>query len=145
MNEVVKRTIMLLIITFSFSFSVNAQETENKETGKICFLRSTGLTSSGYGFKMFIDDKFVCKLNNKKYSVHEVAVGKHNCFIKGGRKKPDGTAEKFEIQVDAGKITYVQLILKIRFLRGSDIYFELVPEDLTKKKIEKMTEDTKCF
>jgi len=145
MNEAVKKIILLLIIIFIFSLSVNAQETKNKETGKICFLRSTGLNSSGYGFKMFIDDKLVCKLNNKKYSVHEVAVGKHNCFVKGEKKKSDESVEKFEVQVEAGKITYVQLIYEVGFFKSYLLYCEEVAEDLAKMKIEKMSEDTKCL
>jgi hypothetical protein len=132
--------VSLIVISFA-----TAQEKEKIETGKIYFLRATGLTSSGYGFKMFIDDKFVCKLNNKKYSVHEVAAGKHTCFIKGEKKKTSESCEKFEVQVEAGKITYVQLIYKVSFFKSYRLYCEEVPEDLAKMKMEKLIEDTKCL
>jgi hypothetical protein len=144
MTEVAKKIILAFIITLTYSFSVNAQESKNKETGKIYFLRSTGIPGSGSAFKMFIDDKFVCKLNNKKYSVHEVAVGKHSCFVKGGRNKPKESAEKFEVQVEAGKITYVQLIYEIDIFKYY-LYFEEVTEEIASKNIEKMSEDTECL
>jgi hypothetical protein len=84
-------------------------------------------------------------LNNKKYSVHEVAVGKHNCSVKGEKRKLGDSSENFEVQVVKGKITYVQLIYDVGFFKGYRFYCEEVPEDIAKKKIEQMSEDTKCL
>jgi hypothetical protein len=140
-----KKLLLIFLLSISFNSLMKAQEKITTETGKIYFLRSTGFSSSGYGFKMFIDDKFVCKLNNKKYSVHEVAVGKHHCFVKGEKKKPVESAEKFEVQVEAGKITYVQLVYEVGFFKSYRLYCEEVAQDLAKMKMEKMEEDTKCL
>ena len=139
-----KKLIFNLIVTLFFASLASAQDTTKVASGKIYFLRSTGISGSGSAFKMFIDDKFVCKLNNKNYSVHEVAVGKHNCFVKGGRKKPGEGAEKFVVQVEAGKITYVKLIYEIGVFEYY-LYFKEVIEEIALKEIEKMSEDTKCF
>ena len=133
---------LVSLITISF---VKAQDSEKIETGKIYFLRSTGSSGSGYAFKMFIDDKFVCKLNNKKYSIHEVVAGKHSCFVKGQKKKSNESVDKFEVQVEAGKITYVQLIYELGFFKGYRLYFEEVAEDLAKTKMELMQEDKNCL
>ena len=138
-----RKSVFAILVSLVVTSFVSAQYKENLQTGKIYFLRSTGLPASGNGFKMFIDDKFVCKLNNKKYSVHEVAVGKHNCFVKEKKKESGESAEKFE--VEAGKITYGQLICEVGLFKSYRLYCEEVAEDLAKKKIEKMSEDTKCL
>ena len=144
MNEALKKIILLLIITFSFSLSVNAQETESKEMGKIYFLRSTGIELWNGSFKTFIDGKLVCKLQNKKYSIHEVPVGKHECSVQFGGTKSKEKAEKFEVNVEKGKTTYVQLVFENGFFINK-IYCEEVTENTAKQKIAKMEEDTKCF
>ena len=144
MNEVVKKIILLLIITFSFSLSVNAQEIENKEMGKIYFLRSTGFVTSASTFKIFIDGKFVCKLNNKKYSIHEVPVGKHKCSVQIEGKKSKESAEKFEIEVEAGKITYVQIIFKMGFFINN-VLCEGINENSAAQRMKEMKEDTECL
>jgi hypothetical protein len=140
-----KKILLAFLVSLIVTSFATAQNKENLETGTICFLRSTGFSGSGSAFKMFIDGKFVCKLNNKKYSVHEVAVGKHNCFVKGEKKKPGDSSENFEVQVAKGKITYVQLIYDVGFFKGYRFYCEEVPEDIAEKKIEQMSEDTKCL
>ena len=144
MNETVKKIILLLIIALSFSFSINAQETENKETGKVYILRSTGIELWNGAFKTFIDGKLVCKLHNKKYSIHEVPVGKHECSVQFGGTKSKEKAQKIEVLVEKGKITYVQVVFEIGFFINK-IYCEEVTENTAKQKIEKMVEDTKCL
>jgi hypothetical protein len=123
---------------------MKAQESEKKETGKIYFLRSTGFQGSAAAFKTFIDGEFVCKLNNKKYSIHEVPVGKHECSVQFGGKVSKEKAEKFEVNVEAGKITYVQLVFETGIF-VNNIYCEEVTENTAIQKMKKMEEDTKCL
>lgn len=134
-------TILVSLIVTSF---VSAQDKENVQTGKIYFLRSTGFQGSAAAFKTFIDGEFVCKLNNKKYSIHEVPVGKHECSVQFGGKKSKEKAEKFEVQVESGKITYVQLVFETG-LFINNIYCEEVTENTAKQKMLNMEEDTKCL
>ena len=140
-----RKIVFVFLLSLVLTSIATAQDKENTETGKIYFLRSTGFQGSAAAFKTFIDGEFICKLNNKKYSVHEVAVGKHNCFVKAEKKESGESAEKFEVQVEAGKITYVQLIYEVGFFKSYRLYCEEVAEDLAKKKIEKMSEDTECL
>lgn len=102
-----KKLIFTLIVTLFFASLASAQDTTNIATGKIYFLRSTGFQGSAVAFKTFIDGEFVCKLNNKKYSIHEVPSGKHECSVQFGGKVSKDKAEKFVIQVEPDKITYV--------------------------------------
>lgn len=134
-------TILISLVVTSF---VSAQDKENSQTGKIYFLRSTGFQGSATAFKTFIDGEFVCKLNNKKYSIHEVPVGKHECSVQFGGKKSKEKAEKFEVNVEAGKITYVQLVFETGMFINN-IYCEEVTENTAKKKMEILVEDTKCL
>jgi len=142
MIKIYKLTLTLLL-ALCFTSLTNAQDKENIEMGKIYFLRSTGFAGSAQAFKTFIDEKFVCKLNNKKYSIHEVPVGKHNCSVQFGGKKSKEGAEKFEVEVEAGKITYVQLVFETGLL-VNNIYCEEVTENTAKQKMSNMSEDTEC-
>ena len=144
MHEAVKKTILLLIITFSFSFSVRAQELKNKETGKICFLRSTGLRGAAVSLKTFIDGSLYCKLNNKKYSIHEVPIGKHDVFVQLKGLKLLKHTQKLEIQVVEGKITYVQFYLEDEFL-SFKFHSREISEDKAKDILTKVKEETKCL
>lgn len=139
-----KKIIFKILISLAFtSFSV-AQENDSQATGKIYFLRSTGFQGSAAAFKTFIDGEFVCKLNNKKYSIHEVPVGKHECSVQFGGKKSKEKAEKFEVQVEAGKISYVQLVFETGMFINN-IYCEEVTENTGVQKMKMMEEDTKCL
>lgn len=140
-----KNLLLLALISVLFIGLINAQETvTTNQTGKIYFLRSTGFVGSAQAFKTFIDEKFVCKLNNKKYSIHEVPVGKHKCSVQFGGQKPKEGAEKFEVEVEAGKITYVQLVFETG-LFINNIYCEEVTENTAKQKMLTMVEDDKCL
>ncbi|WP_367753015.1 DUF2846 domain-containing protein [Flavobacterium sp. WC2430] len=139
-----KKLIIVLLMSLSFNIAMQAQESKTTETGKIYFLRSTGFQGSAVAFKTFIDGEFVCKLNNKKYSIHEVPVGKHECSVQFGGKKSKEKAEKFEVQVEAGKITYVQLVFETG-LFINNIYCEEVTENTATQKMKIMEEDTKCL
>ena len=139
-----KKCIVVFLIFLSFTAAMQAQDSLVKETGKIYFLRSTGFQGSAVAFKTFIDGEFVCKLNNKKYSIHEVAVGKHECSVQFGGKKSKEKAEKFEVIVEPGKITYVQLVFETG-LFINNIYCEEVTENTATQKMKMMEEDNKCL
>jgi hypothetical protein len=139
-----KKSIFTLIVTLFFVSLASAQDSTNVATGKIYFLRSTGFQGSAVAFKTFIDGEFVCKLNNKKYSIHEVPIGKHECSVQFGGKVSKDKAEKFVIQVEPDKITYVQLVFETGILINN-IYCEEVTVNTAKSKMVNMTEDTKCL
>jgi hypothetical protein len=139
-----KKLIIVFLISLSFSTAMQAQDGQAKETGKIYFLRSTGFQGSAVAFKTFIDGEFVCKLNNKKYSIHEVSVGKHECSVQFGGKKSKEKAEKFEVLVEAGKITYVKLVFETGVF-VNNIYCEEVTENTAVQNMKMMEEDRKCL
>lgn len=140
-----KNFIVLLFVTF-VNFNVSAQEAalNTGNTGTICFIRSTGFVGSASAFKTFIDGEFVCKLNNKRYSFHEVPVGKHACSVQFGGKKSKEKAEKFEVEVNAGEITYVQLVLETGAF-VNNVYCEEVTKNTAEGKMKELQEDDACL
>ncbi|MGZ9675877.1 DUF2846 domain-containing protein [Flavobacterium sp. GNP001] len=138
-----KKTILTLLVSLFFAVGAAAQEASTAETGKIYFLRSTGFQGSAVAFKTFIDGEFVCKLNNKKYSIHEVPAGKHECSVQFGGKVSKEKAEKFIVDVQPGKTVYVQIVFESGMLINN-VYCEEVTENTATSKMQNMKEDTEC-
>ncbi|MFD0837049.1 hypothetical protein ACFQ0I_14810 [Mariniflexile aquimaris] len=141
-----KALVLFTLVCFGFALNLNAQESEaeTQEMGKICFIRSTGFAGSAAAFKTFIDDEFVCKLNNKKYSFHDVKIGKHTCSVQFGGKKSKEKAEKFEVDVKPGVITYVQLVFETGAF-VNNVYCEEITENTATNKMQTLEEDLKCL
>lgn len=139
-----KKIVFAFLVSLTSILFTTAQENEKIETGKICFLRSTGFSGSAAAFKTYIDGELVCRLNNKKFSLHEVKVGSHECYVQFGGLKINEKAEKCKIFVELGKITYVQFFLENDIL-SFRIYGEEIAENIAVQKMKKMKEDIKCL
>ncbi|TCK68954.1 uncharacterized protein DUF2846 [Winogradskyella wandonensis] len=147
------RNLKFILIACLFVFQANGygqEESEvattsndSNETGTICFIRKTGFYGSAAAFKTFIDEEFVCKLNNKRYSMHEVAPGSHIVSVQFGGKKSKEKAEKFQIDVNPGQITYVQIVMETGAF-VNNIYCEEITEKTAKRKMESLKVDKKC-
>lgn len=141
-----KALLLPLIISIFFTFHIKAQNSEYQKTGKIYFLRATGFNGAISALRVFIDGEFACKLNNNKYSIHEVSTGKHECSVQSGGNKLKKWAEKFQVNVEAGKTTYVQVFLALGPL-SNNVYCQEITENsaITLKKRNKMKIDNKCL
>ena len=64
-----------------------------QETGTIYFMRKTGISGTVSAFNAFIDGKLVCRLNNKKFSAHEVPAGEHIITVQFSGKNAKDKAE----------------------------------------------------
>ncbi len=127
-----------LILLFCLaSMAVQAQ------TGKIYFIRSTGYNWGG-AYKAFIDQKMVCNVQNKRYSVHEVQPGEHKVAVQFAGKQYKGNDEPITINVEAGKTYYVEMAIK-RKLMSSDLYCQEVTEGTAKTLMKECKEDETCF
>ncbi|MEA1787497.1 hypothetical protein U1E44_15450 [Arenibacter sp. GZD96] len=111
--------------------------------GKIIFIRSTGFMGSSAAFKTFIDEVFVCRLNNKRYSVIEVTSGVHSASVQFGGTKSKERAEKFEVTVQPGETKYIQIVFENGVLINN-VYCEEVTENTALQKMKSLKEDTKC-
>ena len=81
----------------------------------IYFIRSTGYNGSLTAFTAFIDKQLVCKLNNKKYSIHQVEPGEHSFTVQFAGTEAKEKAEPITINVEAGKTYYIQMLFQPGF------------------------------
>ncbi|MFZ9877174.1 MAG: DUF2846 domain-containing protein [Chitinophagaceae bacterium] len=135
-----KKIFLLLVCSVFFVAGISAQS----KTGKVYFIRSTGLAGSAGPFTAFIDDGLVCKLNNKRYSIHEVSAGEHNFSVQFTGKKSKDKAERITIDVEAGKTYYIQLIFQAGMIKNN-VYCQEVTASSAKTVLKDCEEDKKCL
>ncbi|MDN3677355.1 DUF2846 domain-containing protein [Flavobacterium paronense] len=131
---------LLLIIAGLLTSLSYSQETK----AKVYFIRSTGFQGSATAFTAFIDKQLVCKLNNKKYSIHELEPGEHVFTVQFGGKKAKEKAEPITINIEAGKTYYIQMIFQTG-LFVNNLYCQEVTENSAKTILIDCVEDTECF
>jgi hypothetical protein len=125
-------------------FSVETKNASQDKFGKVYFFRSTGFQGSAVAFTVFIDKQLVCKLNNKKFSIHNVKVGEHSFAVQFGGKTAKEKAEIIKINIEEGKTYYIQLVFQTGLLINN-LYCQEVTENSAKTVLSNCVEDTKCF
>ena len=137
--KTINKISLLLIVVMLSSFCLS-QETK----GKVYFIRSTGFQGSASAFTAFIDKQLVCRLNNNKYSIHEVDPGEHVFTVQFGGKKAKEKAEPITINIEAGKTYYIQMIFQTGVF-VNNLYCQEVTENSAKTILVNCVEDTDCF
>jgi len=138
------RKLLFVLLVPLISVSLNAQGDSTTQNGKVYFMRSTGFQGSAQGFTVFIDDVVVCKLNNKRFSIHEIAPGKHIFSVQFAGKSSKEKAERIEITVEPGKTYYIQLIFQTGFIKNN-LYCQEVTENSARTVMSGLEEDKKCL
>lgn len=110
----------------------------------IYFIRSTGFNGSLAAFTAFIDKQLVCKLNNKKYSIHQVDPGEHIFTVQFAGKQSKDKAEPISINVEAGKTYYVQMVFQTGLL-VNNLYCQEVTELSAKSVMSALSLDNDCI
>lgn len=110
----------------------------------VYFIRSTGFNGSLVPFTAFIDKQLVCKLNNKKYSTHQVAPGEHIFTVQFAGKQAKDKAEPIVIKVEAGKTYYVQMVFQAGVLKNN-LYCQEVTEMSAKAVMPALSLDNDCM
>jgi len=134
------KLMLLLFVVHIFISTVSAQS----EKGKIYFIRSTGYQGSAVPYTAFIDDQLVCKLNNKRFSIHEVDPGTHSFSVQFAGKNAKEKAERISIDVEAGKTYYIQLIFQPGLLTNN-LFCQEVTASSAKTVLAKCQQDMKCL
>lgn len=132
------KKLIFILLFLNFLTSAFAQE-----KAKIIFIRSTGYIGSAGKFKCFIDKKIVCKLNNKRYSEHEVDAGKRQVDVQFGGTEYKANDEPIFLDVEPGKSYFVQLTLKTGILKNN-----ILCQEITQNSAKVMMKDLKqddCF
>ncbi len=134
---------IVTIFIFLFVLSTYGQTQKASEgTAQVYFLRSTGTKAVLDKFKAFIDDKLVCKLANKKYSVHLIASGQHEFSVQASGTESKSKADKLTINIEAGKTYYVQFTAEDEMIITP--HCEEISENTAIKKIAKLKLTKSC-
>ncbi|MFN5135235.1 MAG: DUF2846 domain-containing protein [Chitinophagaceae bacterium] len=138
------KSIFLSFFLLSILSIVHAQTSDTTSAkSKVYFLRNTGYVGSAAAFKTFIDSQFLCRINNKRYTVHEVPPGKHTFSVQFGGTELKEKAERFELTLEPGKTYYLRVVFKNGAF-VNNVYCEEITENTAKKEMESLKEDTKC-
>ena len=113
-------------------------------TANVIFMRATGGQGALIPFSTFIDDKLVCRLNNKHYSTHTIPAGTHTVSVQVGGKEASDKTEPITINAEAGKTYYIQLVSKVGLLINN-LSCKEVTEDAANKVLSKLKEDADCL
>jgi len=91
------------------------ENTKDSEVGLVYFIRGKGHAGSAVAFSALIDGVRVCKLNNRRYSVHEVSPGLHQFMAQFAGKTKKKKAEIAEIEIEAGGTYYIHMEMQSTF------------------------------
>ena len=128
MNKILSILLVLLV-----SNSMHAQD------GKVYFMRSDGFSAPAAGFNLFVDHKMVGRLNNKRFSIHNVKPGSHTFSSQFSGKNSKEKAEKLEEQIEAGKTYYIKLSFQHGIFKNK-LHFKEINEDAAKKMLPELKE-----
>lgn len=109
-----------------------------EQTGQICFIRATGYVASAVNFRVFIDDSLVCKLKNKRYTLHTVTAGEHTVAAQNTGLSVDKKSTPFKVNVTAGKITYINVIW------ANKVSCQEITENSATEALKKIQQTSNC-
>lgn len=100
------KLLLLLALFSTISFSVFSQS----KTGQVYLIRSTGYTGSAVNYSFYVDGQLICKLKNKSFSIHDLAVGDHTVSVVSGGISNGKKSTPLKITVAEGKANYVSVV-----------------------------------
>ena len=129
--------------TLTLAFALVALASAAQQKATVIFMRDTGYNWGGT-FRVFIDENLVCKIHNKKYSIHELEVGEHSFIaqINDDDVTDKSKEQQLKIKLEPGKTYYLALVLKTRFF--ADLFLQEVTELTWKQRKDKMQLEANC-
>jgi hypothetical protein len=102
------KAIKLLALTFCLTVSFSAFS--QTKTGQVYLIRVTGYTGSAVNYRFYLDDKLVCKMGNKNFSIHDVSVGEHKISVSSGGISTGKKSTPLKFTVLEGKANYISVV-----------------------------------
>jgi hypothetical protein len=99
---------ILALLTFMLTLSFNGFS--QAKTGQVYLIRVTGYTGSAVNYSFYLDDKLICKLKNKSFSIHNIPVGTHTVSVVSGGISNGKKSDPLKITVVEGKANYVSVV-----------------------------------
>jgi hypothetical protein len=141
-NAFAIRTILLIGVCCIFFLNTKAQ-TDSSNTASVYFMRTIGDRASMGALNVFIDTIFECKLNEKRYSIHNVSSGTHTFSVQVAGKKSNKKIEKISIDLKPGKTYYIQLAVQYATFVNY-FYCQEVTLNTANLVLPKLKEDKNC-
>src|SRR5690349_10397315 len=112
-------------------------------TGKVYFIRATGMSTSMKRFFAFIDDELVCKMDEKTYSIHPLKPGRHVFSVQFGGKKSKQKNKQIDIMIEAGKSYFIQMAVQ-QDIWTANINCQEITENSAKKLMTDLRLENRC-
>jgi hypothetical protein len=130
-----------IILFWGFSTSLSAQS----GSAKLFLIREGMHEGSAVSCSIFKDEELLCKLNNKRYSIHDVAPGKYIFHTQWGGNKPNKDKRgDIEMTIEEGKTYYIKFNSVAKAFNGYVGLLEVTETSF--KTIEPMLKlDDKCL
>ena len=80
------------------------------KTGQFYLIRVTGYTGSAVNYSFYLDDTLICKLKNKSFSIHNIAVGPHTVSVVSGGLSNGKKSDPLKILVIEGETNYINVV-----------------------------------
>jgi len=114
-------------------------------TAKVYLIREGMHEGSAAASSIFIADSLLCKLNNKRYSIHDVAPGTYTFHAQWGGKKPNKDKRgDIVITLEEGKTYYIKFNSVAKAFNGYVGLIE-VTENTFKNLEASLKVDDKCL
>ena len=139
-----KHTTLILFIVFISTFSAFAQSAEeyykpSPESATVVFYRGSQLWRAAVNFTIRANGEELCRLSNNRFLVYRTPPKTVNFSnVAGGLNIP--SKEKLEMQLEAGKVYYVQCDIKSG-LFADRMEMTEVTESTAKRKMEGVKPD----
>ncbi len=129
---------------FALMLTLSLNGFSQAKTGQVYLIRVTGYTGSAVNYRLYIDDKLACKLKNKSFSVHDIAIGSHTVRVVSGGISNGKKSEPLTIMVVEGKPNYVSVVST-----QSGYVNKLTCQEITKNSanplLAKATQNNNCL
>ncbi|NCD71155.1 hypothetical protein [Mucilaginibacter agri] len=112
-------------------------------TGQIYFMRSTGYNGAAVNVRIYVDDQLVCKLKNNRFSIHDMAVGKHVVTVQPTGISNGKKSDPITVEVAEGKANYVNVVQRVSGY-ASYLSCEEVTQSSADNTLKKIKQTTDC-
>jgi hypothetical protein len=134
------RKLILVILVVLTSGAVFSQS-----PARVYLIRKSQSSGIFESYKVFMDGTLMCRLNNFRYSVHEVEPGVHLFSVQnsGEKSKKKAESKAISINIESGHTYYVS------FQSARSGMFEFYPLEITENSAKvvmtSLKEDIDCF
>ncbi|RSK37571.1 DUF2846 domain-containing protein [Hymenobacter metallilatus] len=121
-----------LLLAASSAQAQGPVPTPTPDMATVVFYRPPMYMGAALNFTVRANGAELCRLSNKRYFVAKIKPGQTSfTSVAGGLNLPD--KEKFDINLEAGKVYYIQGDMKTRFMTNTLVFTE-VTESTYKNK-----------